>query len=115
MKGRVKDAINATIGLLAANGWQIEKATDYIVQAAHICDNKWGFLWSSEFDLYRSWYRLIFTFVQESNGVRIYGVLQILTNRGTGFEMVMDLDSQKAYEATQKWLEAIRNRIQLGR
>ncbi len=50
---------------------------------------------------------MIFTFVQESDGVRVLGVQQVVTNRGTGFERVLELKSQKAYEATQSYLRLL--------
>jgi uncharacterized protein YceK len=112
----IKDATNATVALLTANGWQIEQATDYMVQAVHTSDNTMvDFMWGSNYDFHQTWYRLSFTFVQESNGIRIYGVQQVVANRGTGFERVLQLTSQKAYEGTQSWLESIRNSIQQKR
>ena len=108
----IKDATNACVSSLSANGWQIEQAADYMVQAVHTSDNMTvDFMWGSSYDFHQTWYRMIFTFVKESNGVRIYGVQQVVANRGTGFEKVLQLTSQKAYESTQSYLEQIRNTI----
>ena len=54
---------------------------------------------------------MIFTFVQESDGVRVLGVQQVVANRGTGFERVLELKNQKAYEATQSYLRLLRTNL----
>ncbi len=107
----LKDATNACVSMLSANGWQIEQASDYMVQAVHTSDNAMvDFMWGSSYDFHQTFYRLIFTFSQEGNGVKVYGVQQVVGNKGTGFERVLALTSQKAYEGTQSYLESIRNK-----
>ena len=112
----LKDATNACVGMLSANAWQIEQASDYMVQAVHTSDNAMvDFMWGSSYSYHQTFYRLIFTFSQETNGVRVYGTQQVVGNKGTGFENVMALTNQKAYEGTQSYLESIRSRALQGR
>ena len=107
-----KDAIDSSVGLFIANGWQIEKTTDYIVQVIQVSNSMTtDFLWGSDYDFHQTWYRMIFTFVQESDGVRVLGVQQVVANRGTGFERVLELKNQKAYEATQSYLRLLRTNL----
>lgn len=112
----LKDATNACVSVLSANGWQIEQASDYMVQAVHTSDNAMvDFMWGSSYSYHQTFYRLNFTFSQETNGVRVYATQQVVGNRGTGFENVMALTNQKAYEGTQSYLENIRSRALQGR
>ena len=112
----IKDTTNACVSMLSANAWQIEQASDYMVQAVHTSDNAMvDFMWGSSYSYHQTFYRLIFTFSQEANGVRVYGTQQVVGNKGTGFENVMALTNQKAYEGTQNYLEGIRNRALQGR
>jgi hypothetical protein len=107
----LKDATNACVSMLSANAWQIEQASDYMVQAVHTSDNAMvDFMWGSSYSYHQTFYRLIFTFSQEANGVRVYGTQHVVGNKGTGFENVMALTNQKAYEGTQSYLESIRSR-----
>ena len=105
----LKDVTNACISVLSAKGFQIEQASDYIVQAVHTSDSTMAdFIYGSSYSHYQTFYRFIFTFSQEGNGVRVYGVQQLIGNKGTAFENVTPLNAQKAYEGTQSYLEAIR-------
>ena len=107
-----KETIDACVDLLVRNKWQIENTTDYIVQAVHASDNiPANYIWYSDFDMYRTWYRLIFTFAQESGGVRVFGLQQIVGNKGTSFEKILKLTTQEAYEGTQSYLQNLQNTL----
>jgi len=112
----LKDVTNACVSTLSSSGWQIEQASDYMVQAVHTSDNAMvDFMWGSSYDFHQTFYRFIFTFSQEGNGVKVYGVQQVVGNKGTGLERVMVLNGQKAYQGTQNYLESIRSRALQGR
>lgn len=108
----LKNATDACVSLMIADGWQIEKASDYMIQAVRTSDNMMvDFMWGSNYDFHQTWYRMIYTFAPQSNGVRIFAIQQVVANRGTGFERVMELKNQKAYQGSQNWLEQIRINI----
>lgn len=112
----LKNATDACVSLMVANGWQIEKTSDYMVQAVHTSDNTMvDFMWGSDYDFHQTWYRIIYTFAPESNGVRFFAIQQVVANRGTGFERVMELKNQKAYEGSQSWLERLKVNMLQGR
>ena len=52
-----KDVIDSSIGLFIANGWQIEKTSEYIVQVIQVSNSMMtDFLWGSDYDFYQTWY-----------------------------------------------------------
>jgi len=112
----LKNATDACVNLMVSNGWQIEKTTDYMVQAVRTSDNAMvDFLWGTDFDFHQAWYRITYTFAPQSNGVRIFAIQQVVANRGTGFERVIELKNQKAYQNNQNWLEQLRSNTTYNR
>lgn len=107
-----KDVMDASVSLLVKNGWQIESTTEYMVQAVHTSDSMAAdFFFGSSYSSYQTWYRIVFTFVQEPKGIRVFGAQKLIGNKGTGFENAMELTNQKAYNGTQSYLVLLRDNL----
>ena len=109
----LESATRSCANSLSSNGWEIEKVSDWTVQAITSTNSTMAdFVFGTPGTNYKTWYRMVCRFSKESNGVRVYATQYLVSSRGTGFEQANELTSQKAYEGTQSWLESIQNSIQ---
>jgi len=109
-----EDVINACVRYLTTNGCRIEQTTDYMVKGLYPCKSTiMNFLYSSQHDRIGegTWWRIIFTLVKESKGVRMYCEQEFVSNRGTAFEERIPFNRQEIYEDNQNILKQIREEI----
>ncbi len=107
--GVSKDVIGKCVSILTESGWQIEQATDYMIQAVSgtRSDGLDGWLQVSIGAQVK--YRLLLTFVQLDSGVRIFGVQNYILHKQLGSDSSTELTSQNAYQNTQGILEALKS------
>ena len=105
----LENATRSCANLLSSSGWEIEKVSSWTVQAVTSTSSMMtDFVFGTPGTNYKTWYRMVCRFSEESNGVRIYATQYLVSSRGTGFEQANELTNQKAYNNTQAFLERIR-------
>jgi len=102
-----KELANAILNRMITKGYSVKQVTDYtIVMRKAETGILTGALFGSRYDSTPE-RRITFTFVEVDSGIRTIIADQIVTNPGSAFEKITEMDGGKASGQEQDFLQAI--------
>jgi len=113
--GSRKGATDGISVRLLPNGWKIKEASEYVAVFGKRADSFGAaFLYGSRYDAIPE-ARMTFTMVDTDEGLRVFCVMEMVTNPGSAFERVSDLTAAEGGPHCQNALEEMQAEMLSGR